>query len=50
MRPRLIGDLEPKLQEFTMDAGSAPQRVLLAHSLDEFAQFLLDPRSSRPTS
>src|SRR5262245_12732054 len=47
---RRLGDFEPKLQQFAMDAWGAPQRVLLAHPSDEFAQFLLDQRSSGPTS
>src|SRR5262245_30137992 len=32
-----LGDLEPELEHFTMDARGAPQWVLLAHPLDEFA-------------
>src|ERR1700745_2531467 len=32
-----LGDLEPELEQFTMDARSTPQWVLLAHPLDEFA-------------
>jgi len=35
---RRLGDLEPELEQFTMDARGAPQWVLLAHPLDEFAQ------------
>src|SRR5260221_13755762 len=35
---RRLGDLEPKLEQFTMDARGAPQLVLLAHPLNEFAQ------------
>src|SRR2546430_3094069 len=34
---RGLGDLEPKLQQFTMDAWGAPQRVLLVHPLNELA-------------
>ena len=30
-------DHEPELEQFTMDARGAPQWVLLAHALDEFA-------------
>ena len=30
-RDRGLGELEPQLEQFTMDAGSAPQRVLFAH-------------------
>ena len=39
---RRFGDLEPKLQQFTVDARGAPQWVLLAHPPDEFAQFTAD--------
>src|SRR5438034_1207422 len=35
---RRLGDLEPELEQFTVDAWGAPQWVLLAHPLDEFAQ------------
>src|SRR5262245_3482678 len=41
---RRLGDLEPKLQQFTMDARSAPQWVLLAHLSDEFAQLKANSR------
>ena len=34
---RRLGDLEPKLQQFTMDARGAPQRVFPVHSSDEIA-------------
>ena len=32
-----LGDLEPKLQQFTMDAWGSPQRVLRVHLSDEIA-------------
>src|SRR5260370_31233541 len=35
---RRLGDLEPELEQFTMDARGAPQWILLAHPLDEVAQ------------
>src|SRR5207245_11174764 len=35
---RRLGDLEPELEQFTVDAWGAPQWVLLAHPLNEFAQ------------
>src|SRR3977135_3428147 len=37
LRDRRLGDLEPKLQEFTMDARRSPQRVLRVHFSDELA-------------
>jgi hypothetical protein len=39
-----LGDLEPELEQFTMDARGAPQWVLLAHPLDEFAQLTANSR------
>src|SRR5258708_38653134 len=44
-----LGDFEPKLEQFTMDAWAAPQRVLLAHPSDQIAQLTLDPGSPCPT-
>jgi hypothetical protein len=35
---RRLGDLEPELEQFTVDPWGAPQWVLLAHPLNEFAQ------------
>ena len=35
---RRLGDLEAKLEQFTVDAGHAPQSVLLAYLPYEFAQ------------
>jgi len=37
LESRRLGDLEPELEQFTMDARGAPQWVLVAHPLDEFA-------------
>jgi hypothetical protein len=34
---RRLGDIEPKLQKFTMDARGTPQRVFRVHSSDEIA-------------
>ena len=40
---RRLGDLEPELEQFAMDARGAPQWVLLAYPLDEFAQLTANP-------
>ena len=45
---RRLGDLEPELEQFTMDARGTPQWVLLAHPLDEFVQLTANPGPSRP--
>src|SRR5260221_14594491 len=47
---RRLGDLEPKLEQFTMDARGAPQWVLLAHPLDEFTQLTANSGPPWPTS
>jgi len=47
---RRLGDLEPELEQFAMDARRAPQWVLLAHPLDEFAQLTANPGPSWPTA
>src|SRR5262249_36856588 len=47
---RRLGDLKPKLEQFTMDARGAPQWVLLAHLLDEFAQLTANSGPSCPTA
>ncbi len=39
---RRLGDVESEFQQFTMDARGAPQRVLLAHPLDELAQLTVN--------
>jgi hypothetical protein len=46
---RRFRDLEPKFEQFTMDARRAPQWVLLAHPLDEFAQLTANSGPSWPT-
>jgi hypothetical protein len=50
LRDRGLGELEPQLEQFTMDAGSAPQRVLFAHSSDQIAQVAIYPRPPCPLS
>ena len=47
---RRLGDLEPELQQFTMDARRAPQWILLAHPSDEFAQLRFDFGPARLTA
>ena len=47
---RPAGDLEAKLEQFTVNAGRAPQRVLLAHSSDQITQLAINLRSSCPLS
>src|SRR5262249_53083883 len=44
---RGLGDLEPKLQQLSMNTWSTPQRVLLAHLSDEFTQFAGHTRPAR---
>ena len=41
---RRLGDLKAKHQEFAMDPRRAPQRVFLAHPLDEISQATIDLR------
>src|SRR5262249_29475734 len=43
-RNRGLGDLDADLKQPTMDLGGAPQRVLKAHSSDQFASLFGDPR------
>jgi hypothetical protein len=45
-----LRDLKPQLQQFAMDAGSAPKRVLDAHRPNQHPQLCLDwwPPSQRP--
>ena len=45
-RNRGLGDLDAELEQLTMDLGGAPQWVLEAHSSDQVAHFLGDPRSA----
>src|SRR5262245_43745069 len=47
---RRLGDLKPEFEQFTMDARGAPQWVLLAHALNEFAQLTANSRPSWPTA
>src|SRR4029453_994564 len=47
---RRLGNLEPELEQFTMDARGAPQWVLLAHPLDEFAQLTANSGPPWPTA
>src|SRR5215471_18090775 len=47
---RLTRDLEPELEQFTMDEWRAPQWVLLAHPLDEFAQLTDNSGPPWPTA
>src|SRR6185437_5495314 len=47
---RRLGDLEPELEPFTMNAWGAPQWVLLAHPLDEFAQLAANSGPAWPTA
>ncbi len=41
---------EPEFEQFIMDARSAPQWVLLAHPLDEFAQLTANSGPPWPTA
>src|SRR5262245_29558807 len=45
---RRLGDFESEHQKLTVNPGGAPQRILLAHPLNEFAQAAIDPWSPRP--
>jgi hypothetical protein len=45
-RNRGLGDLDAELEQLAMDLGSAPQRVLKAHSSDEIAHLFADLRSA----
>jgi hypothetical protein len=49
-RDRRLGDLEPELEQLTMDARGAPQWILLAHPLDEFAQLMANFGPLRPSA
>src|SRR4051794_10074177 len=40
----------PELQQFTVDAWATPQRVLLAHPMDEFAQLTANRRPPSPSA
>src|SRR5215470_17927335 len=41
---RGLGDRDAELEQFAMDLGRAPQRVLKTHSSDQVAHLLSDPR------
>src|SRR5205807_5638243 len=45
-----VGDCKAKHQEFAMDPGRAPQRVFLAHPLNEITQATIDLRAPYPLS
>src|SRR5207248_7269265 len=45
---RRLGDRKAKHQEFAMDPGRAPQRVFLAHPLNEVTQATIDLRAPCP--
>ena len=40
---RRLGDFEPQHQQFAMDPGRTPERILFAHPSDEIAQLAIDP-------
>src|SRR5262245_35792350 len=44
---RRLSDLESKLEQFTVNAGRAPEPVLPAHPPNELAQFAADLGTSR---
>ncbi len=43
-------DLDPELQQFTVDSRCAPQRISLAHSADQRSDFGIDPRTTSVTA
>ena len=45
-RNRGLGDIKAQSEQFAMDPGRSPQRVLKAHSSNEVAHLLADPRSA----
>src|SRR5215510_2139 len=47
---RRLGDVEPKLEQFAVNAGCTPELVLPAHPPNEFAQFATDLGTSQPTA
>src|ERR1700737_1362667 len=47
---RRLRDLVAKIQQFAVDARGTPQRVLLAHPPDKFAQIMADSRPSESTA
>src|SRR5262249_48687658 len=47
---RRLGDFEPKLEQFAVNAGRTPELVLSAHPPNEFAQLAIDLGTSQPTA
>ena len=45
-RNRGLGNVDADLEQFTVDLGSAPQRILKTHSSDKVAHLFPDPRSA----
>ena len=45
-RNRGLGDIKAQSEQFAMDPGRSPQRVFKAHSSNEVAHLLADPRSA----
>src|SRR5690349_865302 len=45
-RHRGLGDLDAELEQFAMDLGGAPKRVLRTHSSDQVAYLFADPGSA----
>src|ERR1700719_4010933 len=45
-RHRRLGNLDAELEQLTMDLGRSPERVLKAHSSDQVANLVIDPRSA----
>ena len=45
-RNRRLGDIKAQSEQLAMDPGRSPQRVLKAHSSNEVAHLLADPRSA----
>jgi hypothetical protein len=45
-RNRGLRDIDAQLEQFTVDLGSAPQRVLNTHSSDQIAHLFADPWSA----
>src|SRR5512139_1567997 len=43
---RGLADVDAELEQFAVDAGSAPQRVCLAHLADQFTDLAVDPGPS----
>src|SRR5476649_2793317 len=45
-RNRGLGNVDANLEQFTMDLGSSPERILKTHSSDKVAHLFSDPRSA----